>query len=431
MDTLFLGTQPAVPPTRASLPFTDTIVVALLGLVFLVALDPFAMLLLTKGIGRWGPFFLAMPILAMAIYGRLYKRQVLLQPAVKELWSLLGPAVVFASWVLAGSLWGRWVRDNDHTFLPMGLFALVGGPVTAALVLTSAQPERMLRAIAWTLYLLAAFTLGMTAIVKQDVAVFHSVEFLVFPVLAWPLLVSRHPVMLLLGLLGPIAAALALDKLTGYLVMLIVFAMLAAGLLRQRLKGLKSSLARVVVGYWAVLAALASLGLVVLTYYLAKGDLPSGNARYRLYTYGKAIDRFQESPIWGQLFASPPVERFELFTVAAVTQVLPTHNDSLDILAHGGVIGAALFFFGLGVVLFAALKALLDDQRFVSRPLLRAQLALHTMVVACAIPVFTLNPVLNTNNRAWSFWIHVALIVALVMISRRRPGFYPQTPAIR
>lgn len=405
------------------LPLSDLVVVGLFSVVLFVALDPFAWRLLTRGLGRWGPFAVGIPLVALAVFGRLLGRLQLPADVRREARSLLWPTVAFGLLVLSGSLYGRWIESNDHTFMPMGLFTLVGAPVTAWLVLTSANPQRLLATLAWIFYGLALFAVLTTATIRSGIAVFHSVEFLVFPVLVLPFLCARGWTLRLLGVVGLVAAAVVLDKLTGYLVALLVVALLSAAALRSRLQQAGSSLQRIALAYWAALSAMVVLIAIAAAYYLAKGRLPTGNAQYRLHTYGKAFDRFLDSPAWGSLFTDPPVERFELFSVAAVTQVLPTHNDTLDILAHGGVLGAALFAIAIGVLLVAALGALADDARFEGRSRLRAQLGMHTMVLICAIPVFTLNPVLNTHNRAWSFWINAGLIVASVILSRRPSGW--------
>ena len=83
------------------LPLSDLVVVGLFALVLFVALDPFAWRLLTRGLGRWGPFAVGIPLVALAVFGRLLGRLRLPEDVRRETRSLLWPTVAFGLLVLS------------------------------------------------------------------------------------------------------------------------------------------------------------------------------------------------------------------------------------------------------------------------------------------------------------------------------------------
>lgn len=405
--------------------FTDLLYLLLVTLVVYWALDPFARNLYSNALVRWFPLLVAVLAIALGWLGRLFNRKMPPVGSLRALWRLLWPLLLFGAFVLGGSLYGRTVRDVGETFLNMGMFVFLGGWVTAWWLLTSPSPMALLRAILAVHFLWAVISVFSALLLFPKEELYHSLEHLVIPVLALPFLLVRHWFWRACSLILTVLAAVALNKLTAYLILLLTFGALAYDMVFARVRAARSGLEQFSIAYWAVLAGVLAAGLAAGAYLATKSHLPDGNAGYRLHTYERAYTRFKASPIWGRLFVEPAVDRFELFTVRAATQNLPTHSDWLDILANGGLIATFLFALGAGKLLRNTALALGDPRRWREQPWLRAHCLIHALIVTGGLLVCALNPVLNNTNRAWSFWINVGALAAILILTRPKIATNP------
>jgi len=410
--------KPVIPSGTARLVFTDWLYIAAVGVVLFWALNPFVLDLARHPVIRWFPLLLVVPAVALGWVGRRINAMTLSSHRQHDLLMLMWPLLAFGAMALAGSLYARWWRQIGETFMNMGLFVLLGGWVTAWFILTTKASLNFLRSLSVVALLWAAVSLFSALLLFPKEEIYHSLEHLVIPVLALPFLNMRGLTWRAASLLLPILAALALHKLTGYLILLLVLGLITGDFVLARMRREDRLHRRAAIGYGAVLGGALAAALVVGTYVATKSRLPDGNAVFRLHTYERAFDRFLESPIWGRMFLESAVDRFELFTVASSTQFLPTHSDWLDIMANGGLIATLLFFGGCIRLLWIAVRTLLDPEPWCRRDSLRVLCILHVMIVVTGLVVCALNPVLNNTSRAWAFWINVGILVAITVMAR-------------
>jgi O-Antigen ligase len=409
-----------------SLVLTDVLYLSTVALVLYWALNPFVQDLSFNPLARWFPILLTFGVLALGWIGRGLNGIQWSISSRRGLVSLMWPFWLFGTFVLAGSVYGRFVRSVAEPFMVMGLFALVGGWVTAWWILTSRAQLAVIRALSGIHLLWAAVSLISAIFLFPNEQVYHALEHLVIPVLAMPYFAFRHKGLRAVGLVLPILAAVALNKLTAHLVLLLVLAVIGADFVRVRMASARSYLHRLTIAYGAAVGVFLAMGLAVGIYLETKSVLPSGNADYRLYTYERALNRFVDSPFWGRLFIESSVDYFDLYTVNSGTQYLPTHSDWLDILANGGVFAMFPLIYGFLRLLRATKHAINDRNRWIGHEWLRAHCVLHAMVIVAGLVVCTINPVLNITSQAWIFWMSVGILAAIVLItSQTTPTVLP------
>ena len=90
--------------------------------------------------------------------------------------------------------------------------------------------------------------------------VYHALEHLVIPVLAMPYLAIRHKGLRVVSLVLPILSAVALNKLTAHLVLLLVLGIIGADIVLARIRAAPSTLHRLSIGYGAVVGCLLAIG---------------------------------------------------------------------------------------------------------------------------------------------------------------------------
>lgn len=418
-----------VPTTTGALSglvFSDLLYAGIVTMVVYWALDPFARNLYSHPLVRWFPMIMALPVFALGWIGRRVNHLTPSPERTRLLLSLFWPLLAFSLMVLAGSLYGRFAKSVGETFLNMGLFGLVGGMLTSWWLLSSNAPYALLRSLTLAHLLWALVSVASAVLLFRKEELYHSLEFLVLPVLMLPFLWSRSWLWRALSLGLPILAAVALNKLTAYLILLVVFSVVGLDLTLAKMARARNSLQRFSIAYGAALTALLAIGSTVVVYFATKSALPTGNLEYRLHTYQRAFSRFIESPLWGRWFAESAVDKFNLFTVQSATQNLPTHSDWLDILANGGAIAMLLFAIGFARLLWIAARALLDPNRWADRAWLRPYVLVHFMAILSGLVTCALNPVLNNTNRSWAFWINVGILVAALVLTH--PGNAPRNP---
>ena len=410
-----LPTRAAVAAVRRpSIDFTDGLLVFAIALQVLWAVDPFAIELWRRALTRHLPTTLAIAATLLCVAGRLLFRPDL-RPELGAVVRTYRGLLLFAVFVTGGSLYARFALAIDSSFLLMGLSLILGGPVNLWLIRTSRAPAILVRNV--TIALIGVSLLGVLMnTIHFGAIIYHAMEHVVLVAVAMPLIAGRKPLVRLAGALLCILAAVAPNKITGYIVLVMVFAWVFVDELMIRTARdpdrVRAGLRRIL---GALLGMCGILGVVFL-YQATKSHLPDGNTVYRLHTYQMAIDRFLDSWLWGRAFAASAVDHFDLFVVNSSTQSLPTHSDPLDILANGGLLAAIPFVLGLLSILLAAWKVL--ARNWVSGEqepsFARAQLAMYFLIITSGLTVMAFNPVLNSASSSYVYWLCSALMCALV-----------------
>jgi hypothetical protein len=394
--------------------FTDGCLVMAIGCAIFWAVDPFTLQLWRHPLLRHVPGLIAIGSVLLSIAGRLIFRP--------HAWPQLGASfrtylglTLFAIFAIAGSLYARFVPGIGSTYFSMGAYAILGGPVYFWILRTSSAPLAMIRSITFVFVTVSLLAVIMNA-ARFDTRVFHSLEHVVLVAAAFPLLAGRNVMTRAAGAAFVILGAVAQNKLTGYIVMLLIFAWVYADWLMLRVARDADRVRAHLRLYLGVTAAVLGAIAALIAYEFTRSLLPGGNLEYRLHTYGQALDRFLDSWMWGRAFAAPAVEYFDLFVVNTSTQYLPTHNDPLDILANGGLLAAVPFALGLLAVIAIGWKALSADWSPGGHGLgpWRPHLAMYFLIALIGIVVMTFNPVLNEASIAHIYWTSTAAMCALV-----------------
>lgn len=156
----------------------------------------------------------------------------------------------------------------------------------------------------------------------------------------------------------------------------------------------------------AVVGALAFWGWSEVTARVE--SFSSGNTDFRQYNYQRLWDRFLASPLAGDQFIGTPNLVFDLYQVE-VGQVLPSHSDTLDILAHGGVLAFGcwmLFVAGLLRGFLATCTRARDADEYAARVTLLA-ISFGGLFTMC------FNPVLANATNAFMFWSTLGMFAAI------------------
>lgn len=416
--------SPFVVPSRvadrrtATIDFTDGCLVVAIGFAVFWAVDPFTFRLWRFPITRHIPTLIVIGAVFLSVAGRLIFRPETRHELGAVFHAYLG-LTLFAIFVIAGSLYGKFAHGIENTFLSMGVFLILGGPVNLWITRTSSAPLALIRSITAVFVVISLLAVAANA-AQFGTVVFHSVEHVVLVSVAFPLLSSKSFIIRAGGAALVILGVVAQNKLTGYIVMLMIFAWVYADELTV---WLARDADRVRAGLRMCLGAMAALLIAIaalVVYESTKSLLPGGNTVYRAHTYEMAFNRFLDSWIWGRAFAASSVDYFDLFVVNISTQYLPTHCDPLDILANGGLLAAVPFVLGLLSIISIGWKALRAGSSPGERDLepLRPHLAMYFLIVVTGIPVMTFNPVLIQASLAYVYWTSSAVMCALVAVAR-------------
>jgi len=289
------------------------------------------------------------------------------------------------------------------------------------MVMRSGAPAALARAHLRIL-LVAAFVMAAYLIANYRVRqVYHEQIFLVIPMAVLFFSRAGPGVARWTGCLFFLAMAWLSAKYTSYLIGAATAAWLALAVAIPRVAA-GGGLRRTMLVYWTcVLGGAVALAFMVLA---MRGtfDLPTGNVEYRSHTYLAAWNRFLDSPLWGTLFAVEAVEKFTLYTIGVSRNLLATHSDVLDLLANGGLLGVALWMYGLWRIARAAYASLLHPE-FLDREW--APVA-HTLAVISLAGVITyaFNPILLQPALAYLLWTSLGLLAGLALRTKEaaEPG---------
>jgi len=267
-------------------------------------------------------------------------------PGALEPARLLWPLLVLALGVIAGSTYAQVVNGTTDTFRNLGV-NMLAAYLVARLVASARDPVRLVTVY----FVILAATGVVTAVVMAFVfalagpsaAPFHELEFLVIPLVVY-VATLKDELALRRGVIvwGGLAIAVLFQKNTGYLVAIGTVAYLWWFHWRattHRYNALRRAL-MFLIGVTLVASLLGAYSLLRVR---DRDYIPSGNTEFRMYTYERAWHKFLDSPLWGDAFTSASSERFDLYDTGIANNLLPTHSDILDILAHGGLIAFALF----------------------------------------------------------------------------------------
>lgn len=242
--------------------------------------------------------------------------------------------------------------------------------LVARLVASAHDPVRIV-----TTYFIILSAAGlMTAIAMAfffvlegpTVAPFHELEFLVIPLVVYVATLRDELTLRQVVLVwGGLATAVIFRKNAGYLV-----ALGTIGYLwwfhRRATTRRSNALRRALLFLIGITFVAGLVGAYSLLRAKNRDYIPTGNTEFRMYTYERAWQKFLDSPVWGDAFTGPASERFELYETGLAHNILPTHSDLLDILAHGGLVAFALF-------VWAHVRVILAANRFVLRSPLAAR----------------------------------------------------------
>lgn len=386
------------------------------------ALDPFGWRLDFIGGIKHFPVLIMTPAFIFVIVGNiLFKKRSNNELAQAQLNNKKLSVILwfFASFITLGSLYARFVSDIDNSFLSMGLYAMTA-PLMAWFIKGSNKPATLIKGIL-LIYLFWALVSISMQFIKLGSEVFHSKEHLAIAGLAILYFLAQSKTAKLFVVLFIAFVAFAGHKNTAYMVALLLFLFFFLIWGIGYAKTIKDGFVRAM--FWIRAALIATLSSIVigLVYLYVKSTLPDGNPVYRIHTYEIAWNKFLSSPIWGNGYTRAATEKFDLFTVATTTQVLPTHSDPLDILANGGLIGFLLWASVFVLLIRRWFLLALNPEAQINASLVPYQHALFCLAFS-GVLVCSFNPILNSPNSAWAFWAPVGLLIASLTVTDKGNG---------
>lgn len=375
-----------------------------------VAVDPLEWGIAANPLVKHLALMIALPAVCLTLLGRRiaappWSTDRSIGEILRATWPLLALAVL----IIGGSLYTRFIDNIQNTFLNVGLYMLTA-LVAAVTMLQTEAPGAILRGY-FRILLAAALVMGVYLIANYGVRqVYHEQIFLVIPMTALFFVRRAGAAGRWLGCAFFLSMAWFSHKYTSYLIGALTVAYLAFAVALPRLRA-RPGLVRVTVVYWSVVVA--ALGVAAFAYLVLQGpsSMPTGNPEYRLHTYAAAWSRFVESPIWGTLFAAEAVDKFTLYSIGISNNVLPTHSDIMDLLAHGGIVAMTLWLAGLVLIASAAWKNMLAPRHLDHAWAPYA----HTLALMSLAGVITyaFNPVLLQPGMAYLLWTNLGLLLGL------------------
>lgn len=317
------------------------------------------------------------------------------------------PILLFGVIVLAGSATARLHFGIKETFLPMA-FGIVGFPLGVILFWVIGDGLLVARRFLQGLLLVLPVVIGWVVAKRiEGGQAFHTEIFLFVPLSVYFFLMIKRRWLAWVILLSAVVLGIASHKNTAYLVLAITLLhLLLLGISKRQKIGLSIKRLAVIYGLFLLLM----LGTSLVGYLLVNKEeyLPSGNVEAREITYGAAIDRFFDSPIWGTGFAETTLVQLTGLTVLG-NDTLVSHSDMLDVLSHGGLIGALLLAFGLYRVFFRAVSVLRSPVDTEIKSLVHGL----GVIVVCGIITATFNSPLITLPIGVLFWFSFGLLAAV------------------
>lgn len=354
--------------------------------------------------------------IAFHLLGRLLSdRQLVARPlpAIARQW---WPTLALGTFIVIGSLYARVVDNVRETFLGTGLGFLFL-PLFAWVVLISARPEQFVQRLGWV------YVLTMVAMLPLLVSgnhIYHEEVFLIVPLAFYFLSAPRPRAWQLIFAVVLLVASLFSFKNTTFLIILACFAMLTF-LKVGRMTKERTQLARLVTYYFFIVTCLLLLALAAYLWWWGRDELPTGNVEYRHEMYGIAWRKFLASPLWGTAYADAAVEHFRLWQVAG-NNMLPTHSDVLDLLAHGGVIAFSLWLLMMvkaAAIMLEAMRRLRRTEALQEERAWRCIWVLGLVQITALITYAFNPPLLSPIHGLW-IWGSLGVMYALHSRMRRQ-----------
>lgn len=397
--------------------WTERCYLLVIALQLLILLNPAEWPLRHIGLTKHIGLALTLPLLLLHFMGqRVFRgrnRAATLGAVAYWTWPFLVLAVI----VTAGSVYASRVHDIPNNFFSMGVY-IPFVALAAAVVAQSADVERFMDSF-FRLWL--AFAAGAIVLIFSTGHVFHEEICLITPLALYFALRRDWGTWRGLPVLLVLAATVWTRKNTAYLIVvltLIYWLVVVWFPSRMTLSRIQEGFGTVIK---ACLLALALLAIVLaVTFLIVQREryLPSGNVEYRAHMYALALRKFHDSPLFGSFFSESSSILFTLYRVETATQVLPVHSDLMDILAHGGLLGAMLWLGGYLRVAGLAFMQLLRPAR--ARHPLTAHAHTLALSALCAVVVLAFNPVLTSvPSVAYMVWTVLGMLIGLA-ISRSR-----------
>lgn len=390
---------------------SDYLVMAGFGLALLFALDPLDWALDQHRLTKHIPFALLLAGCWLTAIGiALHRRpSVVVKP---DILYTVWPLLVLSAWVVAGSLYARFVRGFPNTFLVTGLY-LLAVPLTAYLVARAKSGLALARLYQAALIGCGLFiTVGLLLTLEERryPYPFHELEFMVMPLAVYCFLYqSPHKLCYRVLAWTFLFSGILFLKNTGFLISLLTAVYMLAFVWGRRIFSDPAFRRKFVVGFCAAVVLLS----VVVALLLQREDLlPSGNLSFRLLTYELAWNKFLGSPVWGTSFTEPASQKFLGFDTGVPGNVLPSHSDLLDLLAHGGVIAFGLLV--LGYWRIAAMLYRCARRRTLSnRELAMAHTA--ACISLAGVIVYAFNPVMLQPVKSLLLWTSAGIVLGLAL----------------
>jgi hypothetical protein len=406
----------ALPPTRAlerfAIPELSTVIYALalatgLTLILLTNFLPVGALRSYKHV----PLGLALiaSLCDLAIDPQSIGRLV---EVLRRHWNL----VLFMAIVLSGALYSRFVLGLQDTFLTQGVSYL--GFFLAWQIFSPARCARFGATMVKTFTAFALIALCLTPYgFTHNIPVIHEGAYLFVPWLLYLFwrarsLLGRSLVFTALVAIGPLCLKNTVT-IIGAVCLVIMYIIENA---RIWSLGRALMFART----WAFVLLIAA---AVAGFYLFAPPIEgfsTGNTEFRRFNIDAKWNQFLQSPVYGNWYVGFPYIRFTLFSmgIGARDSISVTHNDFLDMLAHGGLVGITLVlftFYKVAASVGAKLRVVGNTPRETG------VMAALIGCVVCGIITMSFNPVLGHGINGFMFWTMVGMLAAI-----SRSAAFPQ-----
>jgi hypothetical protein len=387
---------------------TDVGLIGSLGLALLFVINPSSLPFERISVTKHLPMiFGAMSLMMAVCAAALEPRQRNLKRAA-GLARLTMPLVLLAGWIIAGSLYARYIDNVHNSFMTIGLYMLAA-PGLALYVVCSPARWRVVRLYMRWLSWAAAFMIAV--MLAEHVATggfYHELEYLVVPISVYHALrpgsAPRKNVLAAFYFFG----GLVFLKLTGFIALGV--ALLYLWVVDWRFRFVQSEDFRRWARRCMVLAALTGiLATAFLLHHHGKVG-PDGNLGYRLITYSNALHRFLNSPLYGASFDTSATTLFTGFELDVAHGRLPTHSDLLDLAANGGSLAIALLVWAYARILAYARKTIFSTRANDDRAAAAHALACTTLT---GVVVYAFNPILLEPDRALLLWAATGMLLGM------------------
>jgi len=387
----------------SDLQFTDLLLLGVLAFAYFISIsNPLFGIQWHQTVLKHFPLLMLGPVMALHMLGMSINRS-------GQRWAPIGavvwPLIVLALYSLIGSSVAKWTLGVGDTYLAFGAYLLLL-PLFAASV-----PRHMARARNFAISLMFISIFFAFAALVGEMAQFgvagllHEIEYLVIAGFFFLYCAFRSTAIKILALVLLIAAAVVNAKLTGYIIagLAVIHIVVAFGW-RMVLPSWRGAYA-----IFATVFTVAVVSMLTMLYFEFREFLPSGNVDVRSAQYLIAWRDFLASPVWGHAYLTGSGEDFKS---GHSLLYIPTHNDVLDILKHGGLIGLALFAWGYIAIFYTLNRAIAAT---------RADTVWNAFFVGArffqvtALITFSLNPLLLKGPFLIVIWGTLGLALGLAL----------------